>query len=161
MLRAAEFQSPVGKFVIMSKSGELAWISLPSENRDFLADEIELVQAKSEASLAKAVDFLRRYFAGEPVSWAGRDIPNGAGFYRKVWEETAKIPFGKTISYGELAAIVGKPGAARAVGTAMARNPLPILIPCHRVITSAGGLGGYGGGLDMKRWLLAHEKVNI
>jgi methylated-DNA-[protein]-cysteine S-methyltransferase len=81
-------------------------------------------------------------------------------FQRKVLATLRKrVGPGKTISYGELAEVVGHPGAARAVGTAMARNPVPIVVPCHRVLASGGGLGGYGGGLDMKRGLLELEGV--
>ncbi|NQU05275.1 MAG: methylated-DNA--[protein]-cysteine S-methyltransferase [Calditrichaeota bacterium] len=78
-----------------------------------------------------------------------------------VWKSLVEVPFGETISYGELAKRAGSPRAARAVGAAMARNPIPILVPCHRVITSSGKLGGFGGGLDMKRWLLRHEGIDI
>ena len=79
----------------------------------------------------------------------------------KVWRELQKIPFGKTISYGKLAAKIGKPKAARALGGAVGKNPVSILIPCHRVIASNGKLGGYSGGLTIKRKLLAHEGADL
>jgi len=81
----------------------------------------------------------------------------GTPFQLQVWAALEHIPFGETISYGELARRVGAPGAARAVGLANGRNPVPIVVPCHRVIGADGTLTGYGGGLDRKRWLLAHE----
>ena len=81
----------------------------------------------------------------------------GTPFQRRVWDELRRIPFGETISYAELARRVGQPGAARAVGSANGRNPIGLIIPCHRVIAADGGLGGYGAGLDRKRWLLRHE----
>ena len=109
--------------------------------------------------LNDAVDYIIRYFMGEPVSWIGKFIPPGTDFMRNVWTATAEISFGSTVSYGELARLIGKPNTARAVGNAMGRNPLPILIPCHRVIASGGGLGGYGGGLELKRRLLEHEHL--
>ena len=84
--------------------------------------------------------------------------PEGTPFYREVWRELERIPYGRTISYGRLARRLGKPGAARAVGTANGRNPLPIVIPCHRVIGSDGSLTGYGGGLRFKRALLELER---
>jgi methylated-DNA-[protein]-cysteine S-methyltransferase len=81
----------------------------------------------------------------------------GTPFQQRVWQELCEIPYGETISYGELARRVGKPGSARAVGLANGRNPVAIIVPCHRVIGSNGKLTGYGGGLDRKAWLLDHE----
>jgi methylated-DNA-[protein]-cysteine S-methyltransferase len=101
---------------------------------------------------------LASYFAGKPRRWeTSLDLSGGTAFQRRVWRELAKVPFGATVSYGELARRVGRPGAARAVGQAVGANPIPILIPCHRVICSDGGLGGFSAGLEIKRWLLAHE----
>ena len=77
-----------------------------------------------------------------------------------MWSALLQIPYGETVSYGELAQRLGPPGCARAVGTANGRNPVPIIVPCHRVVAAHGGLGGYGGGLEMKRWLLAHEAAH-
>jgi methylated-DNA-[protein]-cysteine S-methyltransferase len=79
---------------------------------------------------------------------------DGTPFQRRVWEELRRIPFGATWSYAELARRIGRPGASRAVGSANGRNPFAIVVPCHRVIASDGTLGGYGGGLDRKEWLL-------
>ena len=84
----------------------------------------------------------------------------GTEFQKEVWLALAEIPYGKTISYAELASMVGRPTAFRAVGQANGANPIPIVLPCHRVIASGGGIGGYGGGLDMKRQLLALEGVD-
>lgn len=81
----------------------------------------------------------------------------GTGFEEQVWREVRDIPFGATATYGAIARRLGQPGAARAVGSANGRNPIPIVIPCHRVVASGGGLGGYGGGLELKRRLLALE----
>ncbi len=101
---------------------------------------------------------LAAYFAGEmdALDAIGVD-PQGTEFKQQVWKLLREVPAGTTVSYGELAARVGAPGAARAVGTANATNPVCLIIPCHRVIRTGGGLGGYGFGLDRKRWLLAHE----
>ncbi|WP_326795280.1 methylated-DNA--[protein]-cysteine S-methyltransferase [Streptomyces sp. NBC_01808] len=113
------------------------------------------------AHIAVAERQLREYFAGElkefrlELDWSLSD-----GFNRRVLEElAAEVPFGSVVSYQFLADRVGEPGAAQAVGRAMASNPLPIVVPCHRVIESDGGLGGFGGGLDTKRSLLALEGV--
>jgi methylated-DNA-[protein]-cysteine S-methyltransferase len=101
---------------------------------------------------------LAAYFAGDCDALDAIEVaPEGTLFKQLVWKALREVHAGETISYGELAARVGAPGAARAVGTANATNPICLIIPCHRVIRTGGGLGGYGGGLDRKRWLLAHE----
>ncbi len=98
------------------------------------------------------------YFHGSPTDFAALTLdPQGTPFQRRVWQELQKIPRGQTISYGELARRVGSPKACRAVGQANGRNPIPLIIPCHRVIAADGTLGGYSSGLDKKRWLLRHE----
>jgi methylated-DNA-[protein]-cysteine S-methyltransferase len=102
---------------------------------------------------------LTAYFSGEPVSFTVKLDVGGTPFQKKVWAELLKIPYGNVRSYKWLAAKAGKPDAARAVGGALHANRVPIIIPCHRVIESSGGLGGYGGGLDIKRWLLELEGV--
>jgi methylated-DNA-[protein]-cysteine S-methyltransferase len=107
---------------------------------------------------AEAARQLGQYFAGER---AGFELPlrmHGSEFRRRVWEALRGIPFGQTRSYGELARSVGRPSAARAVGLANGRNPFAIILPCHRVVGATGALVGYGGGLERKRWLLAHER---
>jgi methylated-DNA-[protein]-cysteine S-methyltransferase len=101
---------------------------------------------------------LSRYFAGAPVGAAPFALaPAGTVFQRRVWETLCDIPRGATVTYGEVARRVGAPGAVRATGAAIGRNPISILIPCHRVVGAAGGLTGYAGGLERKRALLALE----
>jgi methylated-DNA-[protein]-cysteine S-methyltransferase len=100
---------------------------------------------------------LRSYFAGELRDFELPLDPNGTGFQRQVWAALRGVPYGSTISYAELAAAVGMPGAARAVGAANGRNPIAVVIPCHRVIGASGALTGYGGGLGRKRLLLDLE----
>lgn len=110
------------------------------------------------AHLATAADALRAYFAGTRRDLSALVLaPQGSEFMLRVWSALREIPFGCTESYGALARRVGYPGAARAVGLANARNPLALVVPCHRVIGSDGRLTGYAGGLWRKRWLLAHE----
>ncbi len=110
------------------------------------------------APLADALEQLQAYLAGEltvfdlPVALAGSD------FQQSVWELLADIPYGHTTSYGRLATRLGRPSASRAVGLANGRNPLPIVLPCHRVVGASGALTGYGGGIDRKRWLLDLEQ---
>ena len=102
---------------------------------------------------------LREYFAGTRRDFDLALAPRGSEFQRRVWEELSRVPYGATISYAELAARVGRPGAARAVGRANGTNPIPVVIPCHRVIGADGSLTGYGGGMPLKRALLTLEGV--
>ncbi len=108
--------------------------------------------------LAAAAAQLRAYFARELRTFALPLEPPGSDFQRRVWRALRKVPFGATVSYGELARRIGRPGAARAVGAALAANPLPILIPCHRVIAADGSIGGFSGPSGAKAWLLRHEE---
>lgn len=121
----------------------------------------EPVEAPDSPLLAEAAAQLREYFAGRrhdfelPLDWSLI-----SGFNRQVLRELAAgVPYGQVVGYGDLAVRVGQPGAAQAVGMAMASNPLPLVVPCHRVVESGGGIGGFGGGLETKRKLLALEGV--
>ncbi len=105
-----------------------------------------------------AVEQLDAYFAGELVDFEIELDLRGSEFQRRVWQALLTIPYGETRSYGEIAEQIGAPGAARAVGLANGRNPIAIVVPCHRVIGASGSLTGYGGGLDRKRTLLELEK---
>ena len=114
--------------------------------------------AAAAAHAARAEREIREYLAGRRRRFTvPLDIEDLPPFHRKVLRTLRKVPYGKTVTYGQLAARAGRPRSARAVGRAMAANPLPLVIPCHRVVASGGGLGGYGGGLDLKRRLLALE----
>lgn len=113
---------------------------------------------RSRERLAEFFGELREYFELNRSSFRCRpDLDGLREFSRAVLLEAAKVRAGETVSYGELARRVRRPGAARAVGQVMAHNPVPLLVPCHRVISSDGSLGGFGAGLEIKRWLLAHE----
>ena len=106
--------------------------------------------------------FLDRYFGGKQIAFEGPfDLLAGTPFQRRVWATLLTIPYGQVRSYRWLAETVGHPGAYRAVGAANGANPVAVLVPCHRVINHNGGLGGYSGGLDIKRWLLALEGVPL
>lgn len=116
-------------------------------------------EARPPRRLASAArQQLAAYFAGELERFDLPLAPAGTGFQRRVWDAVAAVPYGATASYSEIATAVGRPGACRAVGAANGRNPLAIVIPCHRVIGSAGALTGYGGGLERKRALLDLER---
>jgi methylated-DNA-[protein]-cysteine S-methyltransferase len=104
---------------------------------------------------------LREYFAGRRKKFTVALDLDGTDFQRAAWEAMRKIPFGKTISYGDQARAIGKPKAFRAVGSANGRNPIPIIVPCHRVLAGDGSLGGYSLGLAMKRKLLALEGISV
>jgi methylated-DNA-[protein]-cysteine S-methyltransferase len=113
---------------------------------------------RSDASFAAIREQLAEYFAGERQQF---DVPlklAGTPFQQHVWRELVRIPFGTTITYAQLAQRIGKPTASRAVGAANGRNPISILVPCHRVIGASGKLTGYAGGIDKKQWLLAWER---
>ena len=113
---------------------------------------------KNAAHFAETIAQLQAYFAGELQEFDLPLAPTGTPFQITVWRELKAIPYGETISYGELARRIGKPKAARAVGLANGANPLPLVVPCHRVVGSDGRLTGYGGGLPIKEALLAHER---
>jgi O-6-methylguanine DNA methyltransferase len=107
-------------------------------------------------------DVLSAYFAGDVGALDSLTVgARGTPFQHEVWEQLRMIPFGTTISYGELARRIGRPNAQRAVGMANASNPIALIVPCHRVIRTGGALGGYAFGLECKRWLLAHEAPTL
>ncbi len=113
------------------------------------------------AIVRQAEQELREYFEGRRRTFTVKLDLEGTEFQRKAWQAMRKIPFGETISYGDQARKVGKPKAYRAVGSANGKNPIPIIVPCHRVLASDGSLGGYSLGLSMKRRLLALEGVSV
>jgi methylated-DNA-[protein]-cysteine S-methyltransferase len=146
------WRSPLGELLLAGEEGSLAALHLPGRHRPGEG----WIQAAGP--FAQAIQELEEYFAGERASF---DVPlasNGSPFDRAVWEQLAAIPYGETRSYGQIARDIGRPDRARAVGAANARNPVPIIVPCHRVVGSDGSLTGYGGGLAMKEALLALER---
>lgn len=140
-----KLETPIGSLRICEKQG--------------LVVAVEFDQPDKELELkirSKSVDQLRAYFAGERCELDLSISLSGTKFQLSVWKAISEIPFGKTVTYKQLAESVGKPKAVRAVANACGANPLPIIIPCHRVVAS-NGMGGYSGGLWRKEWLLAHE----
>lgn len=147
--------TPIGSLLIAGDEEAIHLIGF-AENGKPQRPEAGWAESMS-GPLAEAVRQLREYFAGKRRDF---DLPlalEGTDFQRKVWRKLQEIPYGETISYGELAKRVGNPKASRAVGSANGRNRIPIVIPCHRVIAGDGGLGGFGGGLTTKEKLLAIE----
>jgi len=148
--------TPIGPLRLVAARGALTALYLPegAHNPPSLAAEAD----RGDPVLAAACAQLTEYFAGARSTFDLPLAPEGTAFQRRVWDELQRIRFGTTISYGELAARIGKPFASRAVGLANGRNPIAIVIPCHRVIGASGKLTGYGGGLPTKAWLLDHER---
>lgn len=128
---------------------------------DIIKEPPKTVAPISYPHLKEAYRQLSEYFRGERAEFSLRLNPDGTEFQRSVWRGLTEIPFGATVSYKELATRVGRPGGARAVGMANNRNPLPIVIPCHRVLGADGSLVGYGLGLEVKKTLLNHEGIAV
>jgi methylated-DNA-[protein]-cysteine S-methyltransferase len=146
-------ETPIGTLVLECDGDVLVGLWLPTEVRHRRHDVDDVPPVLKETA-----DQLEAYFAGERTEFDVSMELDGTPFQREVWSELSRIPYGETISYGELARRVGRPSAPRAVGQANGRNPIPIIVPCHRVLAS-NGIGGYGGGLKVKRALLAVEGV--
>lgn len=150
------FESPVGKLVLVSDGASLTGILFdvrpgrPRRPRASVTDDAAPPFPQARRELAE-------YFAGRRREFQVPIAPRGTPFQLRVWEALRRIPHGATATYRDVARAVGTPAAVRAVGAANARNPLPIIVPCHRVIRSDGTLGGYGGGLARKRDLLSLE----
>lgn len=145
--------SPVGPLTLVTSDGALCGLYM-TEHRHAPADHGARDDRQSDAVISQ----LTAYFAGELKSF---DVPlamAGTPFQQTVWRELTAIPYGETISYGELAERLGQPTAARAVGLANGKNPISIIVPCHRVVGANGNLTGYGGGLPRKRYLLDFER---
>jgi methylated-DNA-[protein]-cysteine S-methyltransferase len=149
--------SPIGELTITADGGVLTGVHMNEQRH---TPKLPAGCERDDAGLAHVVAQLEAYFAGELTDF---DLPmemRGTDFQRCVWAALCEIPYGETISYGELARWVGNPKASRAVGLANGRNPVAIVVPCHRVIGADGSLTGYGGGLERKVWLLEHEATH-
>lgn len=167
----ANYNSPLGPMLLRATAAGLTrcqFATAPpatferSENAAGCnAGAADCEESAAARHLLAAREALAAYFGGAPDPWAGLALaPAGTSFQRRVWNALRNIPWGGAISYGELAQRIGAPRAARAVGAANARNPLAVIIPCHRVI-AATGLGGYAAGPTRKRHLLTHERTQL
>jgi methylated-DNA-[protein]-cysteine S-methyltransferase len=151
-------ESPVGKLLLAGDEAALRYV-LFAEGRETAAPRS---QWREDATpLRETIRQLRAFFAGELREFDLDLAPEGPPFHQRVWRELCNIPYGETISYGELARRIGSPQACRAVGRANGANPIAIVIPCHRVIGGNGKLTGYGGGLPRKEFLLALESKQL
>jgi methylated-DNA-[protein]-cysteine S-methyltransferase len=158
MMSYTQIESPVGPLLLVADEAGLRQILFVNGRHQARPEPSWKLDA---APLKTTVSQLRSYFAGELEEFDLTLAPEGTPFQREVWRRLCEIPFGETISYGELARRIGNPQASRAVGLANGSNPIPIVIPCHRVIGSNGKLTGYGGGLPIKEKLLGLEKKQL
>lgn len=153
-----EMQTPIGLVVVTSDGDAVTGLYMESHKHGPVNRDNWIQDVREEiAVLRGARKQLTEYFAGARTAF---DLPlaaTGSEVQKVVWRELSNIPYGQTRSYGEIARIIGKPKASRAVGSANGRNPISIIVPCHRVIGADGSLTGFGGGIERKQWLLAHE----
>jgi methylated-DNA-[protein]-cysteine S-methyltransferase len=148
--------SPIGDLLLIGDGTHLTGL--------YTAEHVRMpteLGVRSDREFAEVRSQLTEYFAGERADFDLPLAPVGTPFQQRVWQRLRQIPLGQTSSYGELAAEIGQPAAVRAVGMANGRNPISIIVPCHRVVGSTGALTGYAGGLAAKRWLLDHERASL
>jgi methylated-DNA-[protein]-cysteine S-methyltransferase len=157
MIRYCYIESMVGRLLMAGDEEGLRYISF-EKGKNRIAPEKEW--REDQPYLGDPIRQLELYFQGRLKQFALKLAPQGTPFHLDVLRALQEVPYGETISYGELAQRIGRPKASRAVGAANARNPLPIVIPCHRVIGSNGSLVGFGGGLEIKRKLLDLETIH-
>lgn len=160
MLKYTVVDTEMGWIAVMSSEKGLVTTTLPQRTAQhaLMALGRDIGEVQEDASgLEDIVARIQAFMAGERVSFPDKINPQGTPFQKRVWETTRKIPYGETRSYLWVAREMKRPRAARAAGQALGANPLPIIVPCHRVLTSSGELGGFGGGVEMKRRLLQLE----
>ena len=153
------FDSPIGKILIIADNSGLK--ELRFIKRDSFINQLERTQnnfTKTEEICKQTKEELKQYFEGRLKQFTVQLSPEGTDFQKSVWKELCKIPYGKTLSYKQIAENLNNPKSCRAVGNANGKNPIPIIIPCHRVICTGGKLGGFSAGLDRKRFLLHLEQ---
>jgi methylated-DNA-[protein]-cysteine S-methyltransferase len=148
------FESPIGELLLTGDGDSLSCLSMQGGRRPIAIDSY---WQRRDEPFEEVRSQLREYFAGDRHTFEIPLAMTGNPFELRVWDALREIPYGETVSYGELAASIGQPGAARAVGLANGRNPVAVIVPCHRVIGADGSLTGYGGGLERKQFLLDLE----
>jgi methylated-DNA-[protein]-cysteine S-methyltransferase len=151
-------ESPLGSLLLIGDDDGLTRLYRQDSPKPGRADP---AWQRDETAFPDVREQLAEYFTGTRQDFTMRLNLTGAEFHRRVWQFLGEIPYGETTTYGGIATALGTPGAARAVGMANARNPIPIIIPCHRVVGADGSLTGYGGGLPMKRYLLSLEASHV
>jgi methylated-DNA-[protein]-cysteine S-methyltransferase len=158
----ATMDSPIGTLLVAATDAGVVRIGFEGESPEHVLDELAHHISPRVVSVPRRLDAVRteldEYFAGRRQQFeVAIDTQLSHGFRKLVLEHLVQVPYGRTVSYRDLAVEAGSPGASRAVGSAMATNPIPIVVPCHRVLRTGGGLGGYGGGLPVKEFLLRLE----
>lgn len=167
ILKASWLDTPLGPMIAIAD--ETVLYLLEFVDRRGLEREVERLRKKMKSAIipghTQSISFLenelKQYFEGSLIEFKTPLLYFGSPFQKRVWEELKKIPSGETRSYLEIAAAIGQPTACRAVANANGANQFAIIIPCHRVINTNGELGGYGGGLSRKKWLINHEKTSL
>lgn len=152
--------TPVGLLQLIAKEARVTHVMWQNQHMEILNGQ-RVTREENNPALSQAREELEAYFAGKLTRFSIPLELEGTPFQKHVWQVLQSIPYGEVISYAELARMVDNPSAMRAVGNANGRNPAPVIVPCHRVIAANYGLGGYGGGLDIKRMLLEREGLSI
>jgi methylated-DNA-[protein]-cysteine S-methyltransferase len=158
MIYFTTYESPIQELKLLSDGRSLIGLYMMSE-KHVLQQQSDWVEDDSVAPFSETKQQLNEYFAGTLIEFNLPIQLHGTAFQQKVWEVLKTIPYGVTMSYGELAKQLNQPNASRAVGLANGKNPVSIVVPCHRVIGANGKLTGYGGGIERKQWLLSHERL--
>jgi methylated-DNA-[protein]-cysteine S-methyltransferase len=153
-----ELDSPLGQLTVVVDEGQVVVIAMADQAH--LPNRATFGTFQPGCAATVALE-LEQYFAGTRTTFSPRGVGRGTAFERDVWTALLEIPYGQTTTYGAIAQRIGRPKAVRAVGGAIGRNPLSIVVPCHRVIGASGNLTGYAGGLDRKRFLLRHEGLDV
>ncbi len=168
MISWTTVRTKLGSFHIAARGNAVVETSLPGVSPEEFGSEVaarwpgeELRKDPHNAVVLQASRELEEYANGRRTDFTVRTSPKGTAFQQKVWSELSAIPYGEVRSYQEIAEAIGKPGASRAVGQANGRNPVAPFVPCHRVVAAGGGIGGYGGGVELKRKMLALEGVSL
>jgi methylated-DNA-[protein]-cysteine S-methyltransferase len=160
IVRWCRIETPLGTVRIVARGHAIAGVWFDGQKYDAVPDAA-WHESPNDPLLRDAARQLKEYFAGRRARFDLALAPQGTAFQQSVWRAIAKVPAGRTASYGDLARRIGRPSAVRAVGAAVGRNPLSVVVPCHRIVGSDGSLTGYAGGLERKRLLLALERVEV
>jgi methylated-DNA-[protein]-cysteine S-methyltransferase len=158
-MQLRHLDSPIGVLTLIASPDGITHVLFDGQEPTDVGLPDDLPEVDGDPALELAATQLAEYFAGDRRQF---DLPldlRGTDFQRDAWRALARVPYGETRTYGEQAEAIGRPGAFRAVGAANGRNPVPIILPCHRIIGASGALTGFGGGLDVKRQLLDHEQA--
>jgi methylated-DNA-[protein]-cysteine S-methyltransferase len=158
-MQITHLDSPIGVLTLVASDAGLTHVLFEDQTPEDAGLPADLPEDDQHPTLAAAAAQLGEYFAGDRKDFELTLDLRGTDFQQDAWRELAKVPYGETRSYGEQAEAIGRPGAFRAVGAANGRNPIPIILPCHRIVGANGDLTGFAGGLDTKRQLLNHEQA--